>query len=73
MPLDDFISGADIADAARAGWRYLFSHDYRLKKRDEWRTDGWLWMLLEVTFGTLGILLSMALVALAGYAVWTFI
>ena len=67
MPLDDLITGADIAEAMTAGWRYVFSPDYRSKKEAEWRELGWRWKLFEVLIGLFGIL---ATFALAGLLIW---
>jgi hypothetical protein len=67
MPLDDLITGTDIAEAMTAGWRYVLSRSYRIKKKAEWRDLGWRWRLIEVLFGVIGIL---ATFALAGLLIW---
>lgn len=67
MPLDDLITGTDFAEAMTAGWRYVFSRDYRIKKKAEWRDLGFMWRLIEVLFGLFGIL---ATFALAGLLIW---
>lgn len=67
MPLDDLISGADFADAAVGGWRYLLSRECRLKKRREWRECSWFIKLIEIVFGVIGVLIS---IGLLGLLVW---
>ncbi len=69
MPLHDLIDAADLTEAAIGGWRYIFSHHYRLKKHRQWRED-WLSALFEVLFGVFGIAVTAGLAGLAGYAFW---
>jgi hypothetical protein len=72
MPLDDIISGADFAEMIIGGWRYTFSSNYRLKKQRDWRDMGLLWMVLEITFGTLGFLFSLTLLFYVASASWDY-
>lgn len=69
MPLDHFTDTADIAESAIGGWRYVFSHNYRLKKHRQWRDD-WLSAFFEVLFGVFGVAVTAGLVGLAGHAFW---
>ena len=65
-----YIHGMGILEAMVAGWRYLFSRSYRLKKHQDWRENGWFWVTLEVIYGLLGILLSLVVIGLVGFVVW---
>lgn len=70
MPLDDLLNGADLAEMVIGGWRYVFSRDYRLKKRREWSECGWVIMTLEIAFGLAGIILSLGLLVLIAIWLW---
>lgn len=70
MPLDDLLNGAELAEMVIGGWRYVFSRDYRLKKRREWREAGWVFMTLEIVFGLAGIILSLGLLVLIAIWLW---
>lgn len=70
MPLDDLLNGADLAEMVIGGWRYVFSRNYRLKKRREWREAGWVFMTLEIVFGLAGIILSLGLLVLIAIWLW---
>ncbi|WP_395747252.1 hypothetical protein [Prosthecobacter sp.] len=61
----------ELLKAMFAGWSYLFSRSCRIKKHREWRENGWLPVTLEVIYGLLGILLSLVVICLAGFAVWS--
>ncbi|MCB1276005.1 hypothetical protein [Prosthecobacter sp.] len=60
----------EFLEAMIAGWSYLFSRSYRLKKHCEWQQNGGCSMLMGLAFGFAGILLSLALLALAVWLVW---
>lgn len=70
MPLDDLLNGADLAEMVIGGWRYVFSRDYRLKKRREWREYGWGLMTFEIIFGLAGIILSLGFLVLIAIWIW---
>ena len=70
MPLDDLLNGADLAEMVIGGWRYVFSRNYRLKKRREWREAGCVFMILELVFGLAGIILSLGLLVLIAIWLW---
>jgi hypothetical protein len=70
MPLDDLLNGADLAEMVIGGWRYVFSRDYRLKKRREWREAGWVVKSFEFVFGLAGIILSVGFLVLIAIWLW---
>jgi hypothetical protein len=64
------IQGMELLEAMVAGWRYLFSRSYRLKKHQDWRENGWFWMTFEIIYGVSGILFSIGLPSLVALALW---
>lgn len=64
MPLDDLLSGAELAEMIIGGWRYLLSRNYRLKKHREWKEQTWIAVLFEVVFGIVGFAVSLGLLGL---------
>lgn len=64
MPLDDLLSGAELAEMTIGGWRYLLSRSFRLKKHREWREQTWIEVLFEVAFGIAGVVISIGLLGL---------
>lgn len=68
MPLDELLQ-TDIAAAGVAGWRYLFSRNFRLKKQREWR-DRPGRAVFEVLAGVFGMAVTLGLLTLAAYALW---
>lgn len=72
MPLDDLITGTDLAEMVIGSWRYVFSRNFRLKKHREWREPGGaLQVFFEVAFGIAGIVLSSGLLFLLGMWCWS--
>ncbi|WP_395732041.1 hypothetical protein [Prosthecobacter sp.] len=65
------IHGMELLKAMFAGWSYLFSRSCRLKKHREWRENGRLWVILEIIYGLSGILLSLVVLGLVVFAIWT--
>lgn len=64
------IRGMGFLEAMMAGWKYVFSRSYRIRKRHEWRENGWFWMTLEIIYGLSGILFSIGLPALVALLLW---
>jgi hypothetical protein len=57
-------------EPALAGWRYLFSPSYRVRKHHGWRHERVGYAIFDVVGGIVGVAVSLALVVTAVLLLW---
>ena len=67
---DALVEIASWIEPAASGWRYLFSSKYRARTREGWRHESIGYVLHDVFWGVLGVVVSIALAVFLGFLVW---
>ena len=67
---DALVEIASWIEPAAGGWRYLFSSKFRAETREAWRHESIGYVLWDVFWGVLGIVVSIAVVAFLGSLIW---
>jgi hypothetical protein len=67
---DALVEIASWVEPAVGGWRYLFSSKYRAQTHEGWRHESIGYVLWDVFWGALSIVVSIAIAAFVGFLLW---
>lgn len=60
----------DWVEPAAGGWRYIFSSAFRARTHDSWRDEHIGYVISDVFWGVLGIVVSLGVVSILAVLVW---